>query len=235
MSQKLVRHHASVTLMMIFISIVALVSSLAFLTSVASVAFAGDEPTKTVTATGEPAAGDPAKIVPAKESIAKKEDASMKTYRSKHGFSIDYPIAFHLESAIDDNATLEKAFETGANHFQIYSYDPNAHLGEGTPVPESMLKIETLVNKASAKSLDEYVKQFGDLKSSTDFKTKAGMGKKIVNEEMDEEEGGKITVTRAVVLKDGLEFVFFCYPTESKLASEFDRIVATFSYGKSGQ
>lgn len=148
-------------------------------------------------------------------------------YKSRHGFSVEYPKGWILQAVVEEDAALGTGI-ANPSFFHLYDYDPERADNPGEPVPPDKLKIEVLVARRAFGSYDEWLKTIPRVRTVKDFPTGAGPGKEVVNVEADLENGGTFVSRRVILLTPSLELDFHYYPVDSKARAAFDRVVASF-------
>jgi hypothetical protein len=76
-------------------------------------------------------------------------------YASKHGFSVEYPPSWTLQSAIESYPSIQQARYASGNHFQLYSYTPASD--PSADVPPGQLKIDATISDNLEEPLDKWI------------------------------------------------------------------------------
>ena len=159
-----------------------------------------------------------------------KKSQPEETYRSRHGFSIDYPEGWQLMTYMEEYKTLKEAEKDAGNYFSIQSYqDDDPRIKSYHYFPADTLKIETWVYPDYGGTLAELITQTKGITRIDDF-TIGGKKAKKVWQRVDEgvDEGDEIY---SIYFVDaGKRAIFTCYPIYTSLTGKFEEIVGSFRF-----
>ena len=163
-----------------------------------------------------------------KES-AKDRDPE-KTYKSRHGFSIEYPEDWVLVTYMEEYKTLKEAEKDAGNYFSIQSYqDDDPRIRSYHYFPADTLKIEAWVYPDYGGTLAEMITQTKDITRIDDFTIGGKKAKKVwqkVGEGVDEGD----EIYSIYFVDAGKRAIFTCYPVYSSLTNKFEEIVGSFRF-----
>lgn len=155
---------------------------------------------------------------------------STATYKSKHGFSIEYPQAWRLEAQIEEYESLDEAEKEGGNYFAVMSYQEDDPRMKGFHFfPADTLKIEVWIFPDYRKSLAELITETKEIKRIDDFEIGGKKAKKVwqvIDDGMLEGE----EVYSIYFVDEEKKTVFTCYPNYTNLTDRFEDVVGSFRY-----
>jgi hypothetical protein len=153
-----------------------------------------------------------------------------ETYKSRHGFSIEYPGGWELVTYMEEYKTLKEAEKDAGNYFSIQSYkDDDPRIRSYHYFPADTLKMEAWVYPDYGGTLAELITQTKDITRIDDFTIGGKKAKKVwqkVSEGMDEGD----EIYSIYFVDDGYRAIFTCYPVYSSLTGEFEEIVGSFRF-----
>jgi len=175
-------------------------------------------------------------ILPAVLCLAAGEDESAKkppqneTYKSKHGFSIEYPEGWELVTYMEEYKTLKEAEKDAGNYFSIQSYkDDDPRIRSYHYFPADTLKIEAWVYPDYGGKLAELITQTKDITRIDDF-TIGGKKAKKVWQKVGEGVDAGDELYSIYFVDAGKRTIFTCYPVYSSLTNKFEEIVGSFRF-----
>lgn len=173
----------------------------------------------------------PAALCPAAgEDKGSKKSPAEETYKSRHGFSIEYPEGWDLVTYMEEYKTLKEAEKDAGNYFSIQSYkDDDPRIRSYHYFPADTLKIEAWVFPDYGGTLAELITQTKDITGIDDFTIGGKKAKKVwqkVGEGVDEGD----EIYSIYFVDAGKRAIFTCYPVYSSLTAEFEEIVGSFRF-----
>lgn len=175
-------------------------------------------------------------VIPAAGGFAEGEKESPKkpgaeeTYKSRHGFSIDYPTGWELVTYMEEYDTLKDAEKDAGNYFSIQSYkDDDPRIQSYHYFPADTLKIEARVYPGYGGTLAELITQTKDITKIDDFTIGGKKAKKVWQKAgagMDEGE----EIYSIYFVDGGKRAIFTCYPVYTSLTGKFEEIVGSFRF-----
>jgi hypothetical protein len=170
----------------------------------------------------------------AHENESTKKPPQNEIYKSRHGFSIEYPEGWGLVTYMEEYETLKEAEKDAGNYFSIQSYrDDDPRIRSYHYFPADTLKIEAWVFPDYGGTLAELITQTKDITRIDDFTIGGKKAKKVwqkVGEGMDEGD----EIYSIYFVDDGKRAIFTCYPVYSSLTNKFEEIVGSFRFEWSG-
>ena len=159
-----------------------------------------------------------------------KKSPPHETYRSGHGFSIEYPEGWELVTYMEEYKTLEEAEKDAGNYFSIQSYqDDDPRINSYHYFPADTLKIEAWVFPGYGGTLAELITQTKDITKIDDFTIGGKKAKKVwqkVGEGVDEGD----EIYSIYFVDAGKKAIFTCYPVYTSLEGKFEEIVGSFRF-----
>lgn len=163
-------------------------------------------------------------------------------YTSRHGFVIEYPAPWTLDATVETFPTLQRARHAGGNHFQITSYHPARIQEQGAspaaPVPQTELKVSVTLYDNLTAPLAEWTQASvqgsggGQPVTVTQTEDRVINGRPAKKVWYESPSTGPVV---AVYYADGERgAVFIAHPPDSVHMEEFDRIVGSFRFTRSG-
>lgn len=153
-----------------------------------------------------------------------------QTYKSRHGFSIDYPKEWKLVTYMEEYGTLKEAEKDAGNYFSIQSYsDDDPRIQSYHYFPADTLKIEAWVYPDYGGTLAELITQTKDITKIDDFSIGGKKAKKVwqkVGEGVDEGD----EIYSIYFVDGGKRAIFTCYPVYTSLKDKFEEIVGSFRF-----
>ena len=173
----------------------------------------------------------PAAVCPAAgENESTKKPTPEETYKSRHGFSIEYPEGWELVTYMEEYKTLKEAEKDAGNYFSIQSYkDDDPRIRSYHYFPADTLKIEAWVFPDYGGTLAELITQTKDITRIDDFTIGGKKAKKVwqkVGEGVDEGD----EIYSIYFVDAGKRAIFTCYPVYSRLTAKFEEIVGSFRF-----
>ena len=172
----------------------------------------------------------PAAVCPAGENESTKKPTPEETYKSRHGFSIEYPEGWELVTYMEEYKTLKEAEKDAGNYFSIQSYkDDDPRIRSYHYFPADTLKIEAWVYPDYGGTLAELITQTKDITRIDDFTIGGKKAKKVwqkVGEGVDEGD----EIYSIYFVDAGKRAIFTCYPVYSSLTNKFEEIVGSFRF-----
>ena len=154
----------------------------------------------------------------------------VNTYKSKHGFKIDYPKNWILKTDLEEYDTLKEAARDGGNYFAVQSYQPDdPRIQSFHYFPADTLKMEAWIFPDENQSLAEIITQTKDVMKIDDFDIGGKKAKKVW-QRLDDGESGEEVIYSIYFVDAGKRAVFTCYPTYSTLTGEFEKMVGSFRF-----
>ena len=164
------------------------------------------------------------------EKESAKQNPQTKTYKSKHGFSIDYPDDWRLETYMEDYESLRAAEKDAGNYFSIMSYqEDDPRIKSYHYFPADTLKIEVWVFPNYGGTLAEMITQTKGITKIDDFTIGGKKAKKVwqrVAEGVDEGD----EIYSIYFVDAGKKAIFTCYPIYTSLTGQFEEIVGSFRF-----
>lgn len=157
-------------------------------------------------------------------------DTSVQTYTSKHGFKINYPKSWVLETYLEGYGTLKEAYTDGGNYFAIQSFrSDDPRIESFHFFPADTLKMEVWIFPDEKATLAQIVTGTKGIIKVDDF-TIDGKKAKKVWQALDEGVPGEDVIYSIYFVDAGKRAVFTCYPTYTNLTGEFEKIVGSFRF-----
>ena len=171
----------------------------------------------------------PAALCPAAgEDKSARKSAEKETYKSRHGFSIEYPEGWGLVTYMEEYKTLTEAEKDAGNYFSIQSYkDDDPRIRSYHYFPADTLKIEAWVYPDYGGTLAELITQTKDITRIDDF-TIGGKKAKKVWQKVGEGVDAGDEIYSIYFVDAGKRAIFTCYPVYSSLTGKFEEIVGSF-------
>ncbi len=161
---------------------------------------------------------------------AKEAPATLKTYQSRHGFKIDYPKSWVLETDLEGYGTLKEALRDGGNYFAVQSYQPDdPRIKSFHYFPADTLKMEAWIFPNESQSLAQIITQTKNITRIDDFEIGGKKAKKVW-QRLEYGESGEEIIYSIYFVDAGKRAVFTCYPTYSTLTGEFEKMVGSFRF-----
>ncbi len=159
-----------------------------------------------------------------------KKPALEETYKSRHGFSIDYPEGWELVTYMEEYKTLKEAEKDAGNYFSIQSYsDDDPRIRSYHYFPADTLKIEAWVFPDYGGTLAELITQTKDIKKVDDFTIDGKKAKKVWQKVGSGVDAGD-EIYSIYFVDGGKSAIFTCYPVYSTLTGKFEEIVGSFRF-----
>ena len=156
--------------------------------------------------------------------------APVNSYESRHGFKIDYPKGWVLETDLEGYETLKEALRDGGNYFAVQSYRPDdPRIKSFHYFPADTLKMEAWIFPNESQSLAEIITQTKNVTKIDDFEIGGKKAKKVW-QRLDDAESGEEVIYSIYFVDAGKRAVFTCYPTYSTLTGEFEKMVGSFRF-----
>lgn len=159
-----------------------------------------------------------------------KKPGAVETYKSGHGFSIEYPKGWQLVTYMEEYQTLREAEKDAGNYFSIQSYqDDDPRIRGYHYFPADTLKIEAWVYPDYGGTLAELITQTKDITRIDDFSIGGKKAKKVwqkVGEGVDEGD----EIYSIYFVDAGKRAIFTCYPVYTSLKNKFEEIVGSFRF-----
>ena len=178
-------------------------------------------------------------IIPGTRSFAggekepPKKPEAMETYKSGHGFSIEYPKGWQLVTYMEEYKTLKEAEKDAGNYFSIQSYqDDDPRIRGYHYFPADTLKIEAWVYPDYGGSLAELITQTKDITRIDDFSIGGKKAKKVWQKVGEGVDAGD-EIYSIYFVDAGKRAIFTCYPVYTSLKSKFEEIVGSFRFDES--
>ena len=178
-------------------------------------------------------------VIPGTRSFAEgdkeppKKPEAMETYKSGHGFSIEYPKGWQLVTYMEEYQTLKEAEKDAGNYFSIQSYqDDDPHIRGYHYFPADTLKIEAWVYPDYGGSLAELITQTKDITRIDDFSIGGKKAKKVWQKVGEGVDAGD-DIYSIYFVDAGKRAIFTCYPVYTSLKNKFEEIVGSFRFEES--
>ena len=154
----------------------------------------------------------------------------VNTYKSKHGFKIDYPRSWMLKTDLEEYDTLKEAVRDAGNYFAVQSYRPDdPRIRSFHYFPADTLKMEAWIFPDESQSLAQIITQTKDVVKIDDFDIGGKKAKKVW-QRLEDGESGEEVIYSIYFVDAGKRAVFTCYPTYSTLTGEFEKMVGSFRF-----
>lgn len=164
------------------------------------------------------------------EKETPKKPGAEETYKSRHGFSIEYPKGWELVTYMEEYDTLKDAEKDAGNYFSIQSYkDDDPRIQSYHYFPADTLKIEARVYPDYGGTLAELITQTKDITKIDDF-TIGGKKAKKVWQKVGEGVDAGDEIYSIYFVDGGKRAIFTCYPVYTSLTSKFEEIVGSFRF-----
>lgn len=165
-----------------------------------------------------------------KDKAAPKKEQPVETYESRHGFKVDYPEGWRLETQMEGYGSLEDADRDGGNYFAIMSYGQDDPRMEGFHYfPADTLKVEVWVFPNYKDTLAKMITNAKGVTRIDDF-TIDGKKAKKVWQSVDEEAPEAGEIYSIYFVDDGKRVIFMCYPEYTSMTDKFEEIAASFRF-----
>jgi len=165
-----------------------------------------------------------------KDKAAPKKEASTETYKSRHGFSIEYPKGWRLETYMEGYGSLEEAEKDGGNYFAIMSYGEDDPRMEGFHYfPADTLKVEVWVFPDYRDTLARMITNAKGVTRIDDFEIDGKKAKKVW-QSVDEEAPEAGEIYSIYFVDGGMRVIFTCYPEYTSMTDRFEEIAASFKF-----
>jgi hypothetical protein len=178
-------------------------------------------------------------VIPGARSFAEGEKEppnkpeAMETYKSGHGFSIEYPKGWLLVTYMEEYQTLKEAEKDAGNYFSIQSYqDDDPRIRGYHYFPADTLKIEAWVYPDYGGSLAELITQTKDITRIDDFSIGGKKAKKVWQKVGEGVDAGD-EIYSIYFVDAGKRAIFTCYPVYTSLKNKFEEIVGSFRFDES--
>ncbi len=153
------------------------------------------------------------------------------TYKSEHGFAIDYPEGWHLETYMDIYKTLREAERVGGNFFRITSYPKDdARADSPNLFSRDMLRVDGWVYPHYKGTLGKLITQTRNVTKLENFTIDGKKAKKVWRRAEDESSLGDDQVLSIYFVDKDKKVIFTCYPSYSSLLQECYEIVGSFRF-----
>jgi len=153
------------------------------------------------------------------------------TYKSKHGFAINYPEGWHLATYMDIYKTLREAERVGGNFFRITSYpEDDARAESPNLFSRDILRVDGWVYPRYKGTLGQLITQTRNVTRLENFTIDGKKAKKVWRKAEDEISLGDDQVLSIYFVDEDKKVIFTCYPTYSSLMDECDKIVGSFGF-----
>lgn len=157
--------------------------------------------------------------------------ADENTYRSVHGFKIEYPQGWHLRTFMDIYKNLGDAERTGGNFFRITSYpEDDARSQSPNIINRDQLRVEGWVYPGYNGTLAELITGTKNVTKIEDLSVGGKKAKKVWRLSEDPGALGDSHVLSVYFVDEGKKVIFTCYPSFSTLLKECDKIVGSFRF-----
>lgn len=165
---------------------------------------------------------------------SERQDNSTITYRSRHGFKIDFPKSWRLETHMEEYESLGEAEKGGGNYFSIMSYQEDDPRIKGFHFfPADTVKIDVWVFTEYDKSLAELITETKGITKIDDF-TIGGKKAKKVWQRIDPEMLDEGEVHSIYFVDQGKKVIFTSYPEYTSMREQFEEVVGSFRFESSG-
>lgn len=157
--------------------------------------------------------------------------AEDKTYESIHGFKIDYPGSWHMETYMEIYSTLGEAERTGGNFFRIKSYTQDDATGHSPNIfSRDQMRVEGWIYPGYNGTLAELITGTKNVTKLEDFTIDGKKAKKVWR--LSENPGalGDQHVLSIYFVDKKKKVIFTCYPTYSTLLNECYKIAGSFRF-----
>jgi len=153
------------------------------------------------------------------------------TYKSEHGFEIDYPEGWHLATFMDIYKTLREAERVGGNFFRITSYPADDARSEGTHMfSRDTLRVDGWVYPRYKGTLGQLITQTKNVTKLENFMIDGKKAKKVWRKTEGGSSLGDDEVLSIYFVDEGKKVIFICYPSYSSLGGKCDEIVGSFRF-----
>ena len=153
------------------------------------------------------------------------------TYESEHGFKIEYPQGWHLETFMDIYKSLREAERVGGNFFRITSYPPNDPRADSPRLfSRDMLRIDVWVYPGYNGTLGELVTQTRGVSRLENIMIDGKKAKKVWREAEDSATLGDDKVLSIYYVNNKNKVIFVCLPTYSSLLDKCDEVAKSFRF-----
>lgn len=158
-------------------------------------------------------------------------DAADNTYKSVHGFSIDYPQGWHMETYMEIYKTLGEAERTGGNFFRITSYPENDASGQSPNIfSRDQMRVEGWIYPGYNGTLAELITGTRNVTRLENFKIDGNKAKKVWRLSDNPGALGDQHVLSIYYVDKKKKVIFTCYPTYSTLLNECYKIAGSFRF-----
>jgi hypothetical protein len=153
------------------------------------------------------------------------------SYESEHGFKIDYPEGWYLETFMDIYKTLREAERVGGNFFQITSYPAEGARSESQHLfSRDTLRIDGWVYPGYNGTLGQLITQTKNVTKLENFTIDGKKAKKVWMKAEDSGSFGEDEVLSIYFVDEGKKVIFVCYPLYSSLMDKCDEIIGSFRF-----
>lgn len=165
-----------------------------------------------------------------KDEESGSRNNSTITYKSRHGFKIDFPKSWRLETRMEGYESLDEAEKDGGNYFSIMSYQDDDPRMKGFHFfPADTLKIDVWVFPDYRKSLAELITETKGITKIDDF-TIGGKKAKKVWQRIDPEMLDEGEVHSIYFVDGGKKVIFTSYPEYTNMGEQFEEVVESFRF-----
>jgi hypothetical protein len=162
-----------------------------------------------------------------------QEPLGPAVYTSRHGFSIEYPHGWVLQSSIENFPTIQQARHGSGNHFEIYSYDPLSQPGisDGS-IPQEELKIAAHIYDNLGQTLDQWISSVANPTEGQGMTIERTEDLTINNRPARKVWGvvGETHTLSAYYVDGERSALIQSHPHDSSRESDFDRILRSFKF-----
>ncbi len=165
-----------------------------------------------------------------KEKKGEKKESPTRTYQSRHGFKIDFPKSWRLETLMEGYESLDQAEKDGGNYFTILSYQEDDPRMKGFHFfPADSLKIEVWVFPDYNNSLAQLITETKGITKIEDFSIDGKKAKKV-RQKIDPEMLDEGEVYSIYFVDGGKKVIFTRYPEYTSMGDKFEKVVESFRF-----
>lgn len=153
------------------------------------------------------------------------------TYKSEHGFEVDYPKGWYVATYMDIYSTLREAERVGGNFFRITSYpEDDARADSPNLFSRDMLRVDGWVYPGYKGTLGQMITHTRNVTRLENFTIDGKKAKKVWRKAEDESSLGDDQVLSIYFVDREKKVIFTCYPTYSSLMDACDEIAGSFRF-----
>ena len=153
------------------------------------------------------------------------------TYESKHGFKIDYPDGWHLETFMEIYENFRQAERVGGNFFRITSYpEDDARSQSRHLFSRDELRVDVWVYHGYNGTLGQLVTETEGITKLENFTIDGKKAKKVWRKAEDESTLEDDQIFSIYFVDEGKKVIFVCSPSYSSQIRKCDEIAGSFRF-----